>query len=225
MPSKVQDITHSEKTWICPSSLSHKQLNWFNKTCVALLNVSLSECVSNISVKWYWFLYCISANTLSYCYCTCSWWRPWMSRWYDKLVCLGFGTFPICWLWHWPNTGSADPEQIADTRLHILLKCREQGALSNMLRRMKCSHVYNNCPQRRFTTFRSVTTLKAKSAHDPSSQVGYVLSFKLKMKQSSDCFIWIISGCKEVNLFSILWENKNYSILLHLGTGLFWLKC
>lgn len=48
-----------------------------------LLSVALSKCVSNISVKWFWFLYCITANILSYCYCTCSWLRPWMSRWYD----------------------------------------------------------------------------------------------------------------------------------------------
>lgn len=99
--------------WIRPGSLAHKQLNWF-KTWVVLLNVALSECVSNISVKWNWFLHCITANTLSYCYCTCSWWRPWMSRWYDiSTFCLGLETFPVCWLRHRPNTGSTDPEQIA----------------------------------------------------------------------------------------------------------------
>ncbi len=61
-------------------------------------------------------------------------------------------------------------------KTHIFFKHREQNVLSNILRRRKRSYVHKDCLQQRFPNFWSVTTLKAMSTHNPSSQVGYVLS-------------------------------------------------
>ena len=155
--------------WLCPSC-SQKQLNWFNKTWVVLLTEwmcikhfcqmvlipVLHYCQHTVMLLLYMFMVATLDVTLV---------------WYLH-ICLGLETFPVRWLRHWPNTGSPDPEQIADTRLHILLKCREQTVLSNILQGKKCSCVYSNCPQQRFPFFWSVTTLKATSSHDPSSLVG-----------------------------------------------------
>lgn len=117
---------------------------------LVLLSFSVSECILNTTVTWFWRFHCITSSMLSCCYCPCTWWGAQTSRWYDLHICLGLESFPGCWLRHWPNTISADPEQIAEEPSHTTTqntmfcgtKCK--GGI--------CLHVYSNCPQLHFPT-------------------------------------------------------------------------
>lgn len=93
---------------------------------------------------------CKTSSMLSYCYCPCTWWGAQTSTGYDLYICLGLESFPGCWLRLWPNTISADPEQIAEEPSHrtpqntvfCWTKCK--GGI--------CLYVDSNCPQLHFPT-------------------------------------------------------------------------
>lgn len=134
----------------CPScSVFHKKLNWFNMTCGDFAQ----RCVEQMCIKH--FCQMVLIPVLYYCQHTVMLLLYMFMVatldvtlvWYLH-ICLGLETFSMCWLRHWPNTGSTDLKQIADTwvfkKMHILFKHREQNVLSNILKGGKCSHVYNS---------------------------------------------------------------------------------
>lgn len=101
--------------------------------------------------------------------------------------CLGLETFPVCWLRHWPNTGSTDPKQIADS-LHGLKNTHTFQTWGT-----KCSFKHTAKKEMLICLQQLVCDHFKSNAHDPSSQVGYVLSSaQFNQKVYSDCFIWII---------------------------------
>lgn len=117
---------------------------------LVLLSFSVSEYILNTTVTWFWCFRCKTSSMLSYCYCPCAWRGAQTSCCYDHHICLGLESFPGCWLGHWPNTISADPEQIAEEPSHKTAqntvfcgtKCKE-GI---------CLYVYSNCPQLHLAT-------------------------------------------------------------------------
>lgn len=146
---------------------------------LVLLCFSLSECILNTTVTWFWHFHCITSN-MSFCYCPCTWRGAQMSCWYDLHICLGLESFLGCWLRHWPNTISADPEQIAEEPSHRTTqntmfcgtKCK--GGI--------CLYVFSTCPQLHFSD--RLTYVETRPTHDSLPHIGCVLCFEMFIQTS-----------------------------------------